>query len=71
MLLYARADGRPFVVDDPLFRFDSFVSQTESYIGHGTIHILRIPSGKVAKVWIGMNNLLSEFFPCVHDSFPF
>jgi regulator of protease activity HflC (stomatin/prohibitin superfamily) len=52
-LIYARADGRPYVVNNPLFRFDAFCSQTDQYISHGTIHILRIPAGFCQKIWIG------------------
>jgi len=46
----------PHVVLDSTFRFkqeDGFVSQLEPYIQHSTISILRIPSGKLAKVWVG------------------
>jgi len=46
----------PHVIIDPTFEFDShtgFLNQQEPYIQHSTINILRIPAGKVAKVWIG------------------
>lgn len=44
------------VVLDPTFQFkseDGFVKQSEYYINHKTIHIVRIPAGKVAAIWIG------------------
>jgi hypothetical protein len=49
------------VVADPTFRLanaepkqldSNFVSQADHYINHGTIHILRIPAGNYAKIWI-------------------
>eukprot|EP01133_Synstelium_polycarpum_P010734 gene10734-12493_t len=46
----------PHVVIDPTFEFDSstgFVNQNEPVIEHQTINILRVPAGKIAKVWIG------------------
>jgi len=46
----------PHVILDSTFRFDSqtgFVNQLEPYIQHQTLHILRVPSGKLAKVWLG------------------
>jgi regulator of protease activity HflC (stomatin/prohibitin superfamily) len=51
------------VVIDPTFKFDEregFISQIEPYIQHSTIHILRVPSGQVAKVWIGTEPRLLE-----------
>jgi regulator of protease activity HflC (stomatin/prohibitin superfamily) len=53
----------PHVIIDPTFEFDAndgFVSQQEPYIRHSTINILRIPAGKVAKVWIGTMPYLYE-----------
>ncbi|OYK80263.1 SPFH domain-containing protein [Coxiella burnetii] len=32
---------------------NSEVSQSDYYIRHGNIHIVRVPQGKLAKVWIG------------------
>ncbi|KAM9995483.1 hypothetical protein ACTFIY_001668 [Dictyostelium cf. discoideum] len=46
----------PHVIIDPTFQFDEnngFVNQQEPFIEHSTINILRIPAGKIAKVWIG------------------
>jgi hypothetical protein len=51
------------VILDPTFKFtpsDGFVSQIEPYIQHSTIHILRVPAGKVAKVWLGTEPKLLE-----------
>ena len=53
----------PHVIIDPTFQFaevTGFVNQNEPYIQHQTIHILRVPSGKVAKVWIGTIPYLYE-----------
>lgn len=46
----------PHVIHDPNFRFDyekGYIDQVNQYICHGSIHILRIPAGYVAKIWIG------------------
>jgi regulator of protease activity HflC (stomatin/prohibitin superfamily) len=53
----------PHVIIDPTFQFNEttgFVNQQEPYIHHQTIHILRVPAGKVAKVWIGTMPYLYE-----------
>nr|AAB66554.1 vacuolin B [Dictyostelium discoideum] len=53
----------PHVIIDPTFEFDErygFVNQQEPFINHSTINILRVPSGKVAKVWIGTQPLILE-----------
>jgi len=55
--------GGTHVILDPTFKFDpkdGFVSQLEPYIQHSTIHILRVPSGKVAKVWLGTEPQIVE-----------
>jgi regulator of protease activity HflC (stomatin/prohibitin superfamily) len=53
----------PHVIIDPTFKFDpqnGFVSQNEPYIQHATINILRVPAGKVAKVWVGTEPFILE-----------
>lgn len=53
----------PHVIIDPTFQFNEqtgFINQNEPYIQHSTIHILRVPAGKVAKVWIGTLPYLYE-----------
>ncbi|KAN0031975.1 hypothetical protein ACTFIV_005848 [Dictyostelium citrinum] len=53
----------PHVIIDPTFIFDEktgFVNQQEPFINHSTINILRVPSGKVAKVWIGTQPQILE-----------
>ncbi|KAM9982886.1 hypothetical protein ACTFIZ_007416 [Dictyostelium cf. discoideum] len=53
----------PHVIIDPTFIFDEatgFVNQQEAFINHSTINILRVPSGKVAKVWVGTQPLILE-----------
>lgn len=54
----------PHVIHDPNFRFDrenGFVDQVDSYIKHGSIHILRVPAGYIAKIWIGSRPYLLEY----------
>lgn len=42
------------VIHDPNFMFNgNLVDQNSDYIEHGTIHILRIPAGKICKIWVG------------------
>lgn len=53
----------PHVIIDATFEFDpdtGFVNQQDPYIQHATINILRIPAGKVAKIWIGTMPYLYE-----------
>jgi len=53
----------PHVIIDPTFKFDpqtGFVNQNEPYIQHATINILRVPAGKVAKVWVGTEPFILE-----------
>ena len=52
----------PYVFNDPLFKFDkdAFVDQTETYIHHNTIHIIRVPAGKIVKAWVGSTPYLLE-----------
>lgn len=54
----------PHVIHDPNFKFDrdrGFVDQVNDYISHGSIHILRVPAGYVAKIWIGTQPYLLEY----------
>ncbi|GAM20621.1 hypothetical protein SAMD00019534_037960, partial [Acytostelium subglobosum LB1] len=53
----------PHVIIDPTFEFSEdsgFVNQNEPYIEHSTFNILRIPSGKIAKVWLGTQPFILE-----------
>ncbi|KAM9989641.1 hypothetical protein ACTFIY_005698 [Dictyostelium cf. discoideum] len=53
----------PHVIIDPTFIFDEstgIVNQQEPFINHSTINILRVPSGKVAKVWVGTQPFILE-----------
>jgi len=53
----------PYVFNDPNFKFDpadGLVLESNSYINHGTIHILRVPAGKVALIWIGSKAQILE-----------
>jgi len=53
----------PHVIHDATFKFNQqqgLVDQTDSYIIHGSIHILRVPAGMIAKIWIGATPHLLE-----------
>lgn len=53
----------PHVIHDPNFTFDEekgLQKQSLNHIVHGSIHILRIPAGCVAKIWIGNRPVLLE-----------
>lgn len=53
----------PHVIHDPNFTFDpqtGLVNQVEPYIQHGNIHILRVPAGSLAKIWIDTKPYLLE-----------
>jgi regulator of protease activity HflC (stomatin/prohibitin superfamily) len=39
-----------YVVASPTFRFEKFIAVEETYIKHGTIHIIQVPKGHLAKV---------------------
>ncbi|EKD70214.1 MAG: hypothetical protein ACD_46C00599G0003 [uncultured bacterium] len=46
----------PHVVHDVNFKFApsiGLIDQNTPYVNHGTIHILRVPAGSIAKVWVG------------------
>jgi len=56
----------PHVIHDANFSFrkeTDLVSQNEVYIQHQNLHILQIPSGKIAKIWIGAQPFLLESRP--------
>eukprot|EP00928_Gymnodinium_smaydae_P041117 TRINITY_DN27832_c0_g5_i1.p1 TRINITY_DN27832_c0_g5~~TRINITY_DN27832_c0_g5_i1.p1 ORF type:complete len:784 (+),score=148.40 TRINITY_DN27832_c0_g5_i1:117-2354(+) len=40
-----------YAVKSPCFRFEKFVNIEETYIKHGTIHIIQVPKGHVGKVF--------------------
>lgn len=62
----------PHVIHDANFKFKEcdFVDQVDLYIHHGSIHILRVPAGFVAKIWINTQPYLLESrdYPYVFDS---
>jgi len=39
-----------YVIKSPTFKFEKFVPMEETYIKHGTIHIMQVPKGSLAKV---------------------
>lgn len=52
----------PHVIRHPNFRLDAqhTVNLSDQYISHGNFHILRVPRGKVAKIWLGSTPHLLE-----------
>lgn len=56
------APGTHVITDDNTFKLatsgrdykisSAFISQSQWYIKHGNLHIIRVPPGKIAKVWI-------------------
>lgn len=59
MLLPYRRD--PYVFTSPLLKYDGIVQESTPYIEFGNLHILRVPAGSVALVWIGSKPLLLEY----------
>jgi regulator of protease activity HflC (stomatin/prohibitin superfamily) len=51
----------PYAFYTPFFKFEGFVLESEPYIGFGSIHLLRVPAGSVAKVWVGSKPHLLEY----------
>jgi len=50
-----------YAINSATFKFDKFVPMSETYIKHGTIHIIQVPKGQVAKVTEGITpKLLAE-----------
>jgi regulator of protease activity HflC (stomatin/prohibitin superfamily) len=39
-----------YALTSPSFKFEKFVKMEETYVKHGTIHIIQVPKGHVAKV---------------------
>ena len=58
LLPYRKA---PYAFYTPFFKFEGFVQESEPYIGFGSIHLIRVPAGSVAKVWIGSKPQLLEY----------
>jgi regulator of protease activity HflC (stomatin/prohibitin superfamily) len=49
-----------YVVASPTFRFEKFIAVEETYIKHGTIHIIQVPKGHLAKV---TENVVPKLLP--------
>merc|ERR1719181_2067688 len=47
-----------YVVVSPTFKFEKFVPMEETYIRHGTIHIMQVPKGHLGKV---RENIIPKF----------
>ena len=71
-LLEARDE--PYEFRDPQFRLeeskrtDRFEDVAAEYINHGTIHRVRVPQGKLAKVWFGTK---PELLPARDEPYEF
>lgn len=50
---FLTSSAKPYIFREPTFKFDGVFNIDEPYINHGPYHILRVPSGKIAKVWLG------------------
>ncbi|MBV8801984.1 MAG: hypothetical protein JO131_03280 [Gammaproteobacteria bacterium] len=53
----------PYIYNTALFQFNpnaDFLLPTDQYIQNGTTHILSVPDGFIAKVWIGSKPILLE-----------
>lgn len=58
---FLRAHEGPYVFKHPTFRIERPLLDLRSeYIHHGNYHVLRIPEGKVAKVWFGTKPAILE-----------
>lgn len=55
----------PHVIRHPNFRMEDhpLVSLSEAYISHGNFKILRVPRGKIAKIWLGSTPMILESSP--------
>jgi len=68
-------DAGLHVYNNPAFIFDRSIDKNVDYIKHGTFHIIRVPRGKFAKVWVASTaggkqpRLLSEGLHAVDSSF--
>lgn len=71
--LATKGNDQPVILDsgmhmvvDPTFKFDpnrGFVNKASPYLFHHSVHILQVPKGKLAKVWLGMTPILLESRP--------
>jgi regulator of protease activity HflC (stomatin/prohibitin superfamily) len=49
-----------YVVVSPTFKFEKFIAVEETYIKHGTIHIIQVPKGNIAKI---MEDVVPKLLP--------
>lgn len=42
----------PYVIKSPIFKLGEIINQNELFIQHGNFHRIRIPKGKIGKVWV-------------------
>ncbi len=52
-LLYPNKNNSPYIINTPIFRFNpgtDLINETENYIRHENIHMIRVPPGKFAKI---------------------
>lgn len=52
----------PHVIHHPNFRLEKnpLITLTDNYIQHGNLHIVRVPRGKLAAIWLGAKPMLLE-----------
>lgn len=51
----------PYVFNEPIFTKErNWTRLTTGYISHGNYHILQIPNGKIAKIWVGSHPEILE-----------
>src|SRR5262249_14826149 len=54
-----KGQNEPYIFHEPQFELvrdkenEFLFDQSNPYINHGTTHILRVPTGKFAKIWLG------------------
>lgn len=60
--IFLKYQDVPYIFKDATFRIDEKLIDMNGldYVNHGTIHILLIPQGKVAKVWFGTKPVILE-----------
>lgn len=51
----------PYVFCSAMLKYEGIVPESSSNIDFGTLHLIRVPAGSVARVWIGSKPLLLEY----------
>ena len=53
--------SEPYGFYTAFLKFEGFAKQSDSNIELGSLHLIRVPSGSVAKAWLGSKSLLLEY----------